>query len=71
MENPIKIDDLGVPLFLETPIYVCVCGAKKLLPLPYQKHPSISLTTSPRRFPAPTRDVRRKSPQMSAHQKSI
>ena len=22
MENPIKMDDLGVPLFLETPIYV-------------------------------------------------
>ena len=22
MENPIKIDDLGVPLFLETPISV-------------------------------------------------
>ena len=22
MENPIKIDDLGVPLFLETPIFV-------------------------------------------------
>ena len=22
MENPIKIDDLGVPLFLETPIYL-------------------------------------------------
>ena len=21
MENPIKIDDLGIPLFLETPIY--------------------------------------------------
>ena len=21
MENPIKLDDLGVPLFLETPIY--------------------------------------------------
>ncbi len=21
MENPIEIDDLGVPLFLETPIY--------------------------------------------------
>ena len=21
MENPIKMDDLGVPLFLETPIY--------------------------------------------------
>ena len=28
MENPIKIDDLGVPLFLETPIFVyCMsCG---------------------------------------------
>ena len=23
MENPIKIDDFGVPLFLETPIYTC------------------------------------------------
>ena len=22
MENPIKMDDLGVPLFLETPIYL-------------------------------------------------
>ena len=22
MKNPIKMDDLGVPLFLETPIYV-------------------------------------------------
>ena len=22
MENPIKMDDLGVPLFLETPIYI-------------------------------------------------
>ena len=21
MENPIKLDDLGIPLFLETPIY--------------------------------------------------
>ena len=25
MENPIKIDNLGVPLFLETPIYVPIC----------------------------------------------
>ena len=28
VENPIKIDDLGVPLFLETPIClfaICVC----------------------------------------------
>ena len=24
MENPIKMDDLGVPLFLETPIYLKV-----------------------------------------------
>ena len=25
MENPIKMDDLGVPLFLETPIWIgCV-----------------------------------------------
>ena len=23
MENPIKMDDLGVPLFLETPILSC------------------------------------------------
>ena len=22
MENPIKMDDLGVPLFLETPIFI-------------------------------------------------
>ena len=29
MENPIKIDDLGVPLFLETP--KCVPGDKNLL----------------------------------------
>ena len=26
MENPIKMDDLGVPLFSETPIYV-ICGS--------------------------------------------
>ena len=24
MENPIKMDDLGVPLFLETPIYIVI-----------------------------------------------
>ena len=24
MENPIKMDDLGVPQFLETPIYVLI-----------------------------------------------
>ena len=26
MENPIKIDDLGVPLFLEIPIYIYILG---------------------------------------------
>ena len=31
MENPIKMDDLGVPLFLETPISV-VFLPKKLVP---------------------------------------
>ena len=24
MENPIKMDDLGVPLFLETPLYIYI-----------------------------------------------
>ena len=24
MENPFKMDDLGVPLFLETPIYIYI-----------------------------------------------
>ena len=24
MENPIKMDDLGVPLFLETPIHIYI-----------------------------------------------
>ena len=26
MENPIKTDDLGVPLFLETPISISACA---------------------------------------------
>ena len=26
MENPIKMDDLGVPLFSETPIYIDTIG---------------------------------------------
>ena len=30
MENPIKIDDLGVPLFLETPICANNCGERKM-----------------------------------------
>ena len=29
MENPIKMDDLGVSLFLETPIYIHVLFLKK------------------------------------------
>ena len=29
MENPIKIDDLGVPLFLETPIYIYILYIQK------------------------------------------
>ena len=31
MENPIKMDDLGVPLFLETPI--CTCPKKGISPI--------------------------------------
>ena len=31
MENPIKMDDLGVPLFLETPMYPCY-------PIPIEKY---------------------------------
>jgi len=30
MENPIKMDDLGVPLFLETPFGCCPFDPKKL-----------------------------------------
>ena len=33
MENPIKMDDLGVPLFLETPIY-CRYQTKKIMVIP-------------------------------------
>ena len=31
MENPTKMDDLGVPLFLETPIYFNIAGCSKPL----------------------------------------
>ena len=31
MENPIKMDDLGVPLFLETPIYIYIFVHYRLL----------------------------------------
>ena len=33
MENPIKMDDLGVPLFLETPIYIYCSHELSLLNL--------------------------------------
>ncbi len=29
MENPIKMDDLGVPLFLETPIWYCIYSQRE------------------------------------------
>ena len=32
LENPIKMDDLGVPLFLETPIYQCKTVRRLLYP---------------------------------------
>ena len=44
MENPIKIDDLGVPLFLETPIYiytyvaVSVAHEPRTIRSPFQSH---------------------------------
>ncbi len=42
MENPIKMDDLGVPLFLETPIssITCITSILPLIssPLPTTQH---------------------------------
>ena len=39
MENPIKMDDLGVPLFLETPIYLLIYDKNQpnvgILNIPY------------------------------------
>ena len=46
METPIKMDDLGVPLFLETSIY-CQLG-DYMLPIPPIKRPGNS--TDPRDF---------------------
>ena len=43
MENLIKMDDLGVPLFLETPIY-----QKSHHPLPH--HPYLHAAVSPLEF---------------------
>ncbi len=30
MENPIEMDDLGVPLFLETPIYIYIYNIDRI-----------------------------------------
>ena len=49
MENPIKMDDLGVPLFLETPLYSVhsMCFALQLTSneLPLQKAPAARTTS--------------------------
>ena len=45
MENPIKIHDLGVPLFLETPIYM-----SHIVPLILRKIYNIA-TNPPKRIP--------------------
>ncbi len=37
MENPIKMDDLGVTLFLETPIYIYIHSMKDSLTLKQEK----------------------------------
>ena len=37
MENPIKMDDLGVPLFLETPKYVVNPGGANSMSHPFEK----------------------------------
>ena len=42
MENPIKMDDLGVPLFLETPICKPTLPLKEKRPTPNEWHQSIS-----------------------------
>ena len=38
MENPIKMDDLGVPLFLETPI-MCIFGCTPIPTYPVMGNP--------------------------------
>ena len=43
MENPIKMDDLVVPLFLETPICVPIASMYGTVYLPTFKNPSNTL----------------------------
>ena len=40
MENPIKMDDLGVPLFLETPIWVLLEALLRFRFAPYFERPT-------------------------------
>ena len=47
MENHIKMDDLGVPLFLETPIYIYICRESEI---PKQEKP-LTLATRYRLHP--------------------
>ena len=52
MENPIKMDDLGVPLFSETPIYIYIKCSLNIASI----HPS---TRKKVRLPANTADKER------------
>ena len=49
MENPIKIDDLGVPLFMETPIYnhPMVHPVPQLFGFPHQRGAARSFSEAP------------------------
>ncbi len=42
MENPIKMDDLGVPLFLETPIYIPGSPKQPVFSVDVWRGPTIS-----------------------------
>ena len=44
MENPIKIDDLGVPLFLETPILCCSLKNQQLISVSHLAASRLSIT---------------------------
>ena len=44
METPIKMDDLGVPLFLETPTCLFTAAKMNLKPYPSQKKPLLGPT---------------------------
>ena len=53
MENPIKMDDLGVPLFLETPIsrWLVADGFLKIFPFFPENLAEQLLSTSPEMIP--------------------